>query len=427
VAKHLCDSPCLGGLLILLGVLFLNVPQAAAQTEVVAEVQVRGNVATSDDELRRLAGIEIGMPVEVDTVATVAAKLRATKRFESVEVLKRYASIADPTKISLVVIVDEGAVTIKRTNDPDNPTRVVRRRWPSLLYAPILGKDSGYGITYGALLTRPEPAGKESRIAFPLTWGAQKRAGADFEKRFPAGWLTRIEVGGSVSRQINPRFDAEDDRRGVYFRPERQFNRSLRVRGLAGWQDVSFRGDADRVTSVGGEVIFDTRLDPFLARDAVFLRATSSRLVFAERGAVTRTDLEAHAYRGLLGQTILVASARRNGADGPLPDYLKPLIGGPATVRGFKTGTAVGDSLVAGSLELRIPVTSPLSFARMGLSAFVDAGTVYDDGQRFVDQPLMRGIGGGVWFTAAFLRLNVAVAHGIGASTRVHVYGNLSF
>ena len=427
MAKTLSGSPCLSGLLLLLGALVFNVPQAAAQSEVVAEVQVRGNVATSDDELRRLAGIEIGMPVAADTVATIAKKLRATKRFESVEVLKRYASISDPTRISVVIIVDEGAVSIKRTNDPDNPTRVVRRRWPSLLYSPILGKDSGYGITYGALLTRPEPAGKESRIAFPLSWGATKRAGADFEKRFPTGWLTRIEAGGSISRTINPRFDAQDDRRGVYFRPERQFNRSLRVRGLTAWQDVSFRGDPDRYTSIGGEAVFDTRLDPFLARDAVYLRATSSRIVFAERTAVTRTDLEAHAYLGLFAQTILVASARRNASNGSLPDYLKPLIGGPTTVRGFKTGTAAGDSLVAGSLELRVPVTSPLSFARMGLSAFVDAGTVYDDGQRFADQTLRRGAGGGVWLTAAFLRLNVAVAHGVGASTRVHVNGNLAF
>src|SRR5207247_1534171 len=102
-------------------------------------------------------------------------------------------------------------------------------------------------------------------------------------------------------------------------------------------------------------------------------------------------------------------------------------IGGPLSVRGFKTGTAGGDSLVAGSIELRLPVTSPLSFAKIGVNAFVDAGTVYDAPQRLVDQTLMRGFGGGVWFTAAFLRLNVAVAHGVGASTRVHVNGNLAF
>jgi outer membrane protein assembly factor BamA len=403
------------------------VPPAAAQTEVLSEIQVRGNVATSDEEMRRLAGIDVGMPVGPDTVSTIAARLRATKRFDRVEVLKRYASIADPTRIAIVVIVDEGAVSMKRTNDPDNPIRVVRRRWPSLLFAPSLGNESGYGITYGALLTRPEPAGKESRIAFPLTWGAHKRAGADFEKRFPAGWITRVEAGGSVSRRINPRFDAQDDRRGVYFRAERELTRSLRVRGLSAWQDVSFRGESDRLTNIGAEVVFDTRVDPFLARDAVFLRATRSRLAFEQREAVNRTDLDAHGYLGLFGQTILVARARRDGADGSLPDYLKPLLGGPTSVRGFRTGTALGDSLVSGSLELRVPLTSPLKLAKLGVSAFVDAGTAYDDGQRFADQPLMRGVGGGVWVTAAFLRLNVAVAHGLGASTRVHVNGNLAF
>ena len=37
------------------------------------------------------------------------------------------------------------------------------------------------------------------------------------------------------------------------------------------------------------------------------------------------------------------------------------------------------------------------------------------------------GYGGGVWFAAAFLRLNIAVAHGRGAATRVHVGGNVTF
>ena len=114
-----------------------------------------------------------------------------------------------------------------------------------------------------------------------------------------------------------------------------------------------------------------------------------------------------------------------DAADGARPDYLKPLLGGPPSVRGFKTGTAAGDSLVAGSLELRVPLTSPLSFGKIGVSAFVDAGTVYDAGQRLADQPWRRGVGGSVWFTAAFVRVNVAVAHGIGASTRVHVGGSL--
>ena len=40
----------------------LLVPQAPPPPEVLADVQVRGNVATPDDEVRRLAGLEIGMP-----------------------------------------------------------------------------------------------------------------------------------------------------------------------------------------------------------------------------------------------------------------------------------------------------------------------------------------------------------------------------
>ena len=34
---------------------------------------------------------------------------------------------------------------------------------------------------------------------------------------------------------------------------------------------------------------------------------------------------------------------------------------------------------------------------------------------------MKQGYGGGVWFSAAFLKLNIAVAHGRGSSTRMHV------
>jgi len=159
----------------------LLVPQAAPPPEVLADVQVRGNVATPDAEIRRLAGLEIGMAVAPDVTARVTERLRATKRFDRVEVLKRYASLTDPTQIVVVVLVDEGAVSIQRTGDPDNPTRVVRRRWPNLLFFPIFSTESGYGVTYGARLTHPEPAGRDSRISFPMTWGGRKRIAAEFD------------------------------------------------------------------------------------------------------------------------------------------------------------------------------------------------------------------------------------------------------
>ena len=119
--------------------------------------------------------------------------------------------------------------------------------------------------------------------------------------------------------------------------------------------------------------------------------------------------------------------ALRLDASAPLPLYLKPLLGGMTNLRGFAAGTAAGDTLVATSAELIVPLTSPLNVGKVGVSVFVDAGTVYDKGARFSDQTLKQGYGGSLWFSAAFLRLNIAVAHGRGSSTRVHVGGNVSF
>jgi hemolysin activation/secretion protein len=140
-----------------------------------------------------------------------------------------------------------------------------------------------------------------------------------------------------------------------------------------------------------------------------------------------RTQIDGRGYVGLFRQTVLALRAVRQSANGPLPPYEKLLLGGMENLRGFRAGAAAGDTLVAGSLELLAPLTSPLHVGRIGVSAFMDAGTVYDDGARFSDQRLKRGAGGSVWFSAAFVRLSVAVAHGIGASTRVHVGGSLMF
>src|SRR5204863_3161779 len=93
-------------------------PQNAG--EILTAIQVQGNVATADDEVRRLAGVEVGASVGTNLVDEVAARLRASKRFDSVEVRKRFASIADPSQIVLVIIVDEGPVKIEFTGDPEH-------------------------------------------------------------------------------------------------------------------------------------------------------------------------------------------------------------------------------------------------------------------------------------------------------------------
>lgn len=424
--------------IVALALVVSPLPAAAAQSaptqEVVAEIRVHGNLTMSDQDVVQLAGMKIGAAVSASTTDEVAERLRATKRFHQVDVLKRFASITDPSQIVIVIIVDEGPVKIQLTGDASRPTEVVRTHAPRVLFFPLLSAEDGYGVTYGAQFALPEPAGKGSRLSIPLTWGGDKRAEVELQKDFDRGAVSRVSAGASISRRTHPFFEQDEDRGRIWARAERDVVHSLRVSATAGWQHVSFlpaqasfAGDASsHFAHVGGDVVVDTRIDPMLARNAVYGRAAWEHLAFANDG-INHTELDGRGYLGLFGQTVLVVRGLRDDADKPRPVYLEPMLGGIDNLRGFRAGTAIGDTLVATSAELRIPITSPLSFGKMGLMAFVDSGAVYSKGQRLVDQTFKRGVGGGIWFSAAFVRFNVAVAHGLGASTRVHVGGSLSF
>lgn len=401
--------------------------------EVVTAIQIHGNLLTPDEEVRRLADVHEGMPFAANTAADIVERLRATKKFQSVEVLKRFASIADPSQVLVVIIVDEGAVHMEMTGDPSRPTRVVRDRGPRFQFLPILGAEDGYGVTYGARIGLVKPVGARSQLTFPLTWGGEKRAAAEFEKALRRGPIDRVTAGAAASRRTNPFFEEDDDRTGVWLRGERQIVRSLRAGATAGWQRASFASERSRFVHVGGDVILDTRVDPVLPRNAVYFKAGWEHLRFGaatptpENAAIHRTDFDARAYIGVYRQNVLALRARRLDANRPLPRYLQPLLGGMGNLRGFSAGSAAGDTLVATSAELIVPLTSPLNIGKVGVSAFVDYGVVYPDGERFADQTLKRGVGGSLWFSAAFFKLDIAVAHGRGSSTRLHVGANVSF
>ena len=398
-------------------------PSSASQSETVTAIQIQGNTATSDEEVRRLADVRVGMPFAAHTLADVAARLRATGRFEDVDVRKRFASIADPSLIVLVIVVDEGPVRIEMTGDTATPTRVVRTGRPNILFLPVLSAEDGYGLTYGARFALVDPAGKNSRLSFPLTWGGTKEAAVEIDKTFDRGPLHRLVAGGSIARRTNPFFDQDDDRARVWVRGERQVAHAVRVGASAGFDRASFVDARDRFTHAGADLVLDTRLDPFLARNAVYARAAVEHFSFG----ANRTDVDVRGYLGLLGQSILTVRGLRTDSTRPLPPYLQPLLGGMANLRGFRAGTAAGDTLAAASAELILPLTSPLHVGKLGVSAFADRGAVYAKGERLADQKMREGYGGSVWLTAAFLRLNLAVAHGRGASTRVHLGAATTF
>jgi outer membrane protein assembly factor BamA len=194
-----------------------------------------------------------------------------------------------------------------------------------------------------------------------------------------------------------------------------------------GYQDVSFADLDDQLKTFGADIAFDTRLDPVLPRNAVFASASWERVTGATTNGLDRFKLDGRGYLGLPGQSVLVARALREDASDPQPLYLRSMLGGWSNLRGFKAGAYTGDTLVAGSLELRVPLNSPLKIARVGVNIFVDTGTTYEKGVRFADSPLYTGYGAGGWMTITALKLGVAVAHGKGSGTRVTFAGGLTF
>jgi len=416
---------------LLAGGLERDVARAFQAREVIAAIEVHGNTVTSNDDVRKLSGLEVGAPFDATTVDDAARRLRDAKRFERVEVLKRFASIADPTQVLVVIIVDEGAVHIEMTGDPAHPTRVVRDRDLKLQFIPLVTHEDGYGFAYGVQVARREPAGSGSRLYFPLTWGGDKRAAVQFDKIFDSVSVGWVLAGASISRRTLPFFEQDDDRRRAWVRGERDVLPHLRAGAILGLEHDSFADLHDTFVQTGADVTLDTRVDPVLPRNAVFARAGWDRFAFRPQSAsafsANRLELDGRGYVGLFGQTVFAFRGFRTDSDQSLPPYLKPQLGGLANLRGFAAGTAVGDTLVATSAEVIVPLTSPLSIGKIGVSAFVDAATVYEKGARLEDRPWKQGFGGSVWFAAAFLRLNVVVAHGRGSSTRVHLGASLTF
>jgi outer membrane protein assembly factor BamA len=410
--------------------------QTAAATvttmNIISAIRVQGNTLTPDDEVVMLSGLSVASPFSDDTLSQAADRLTATRRFRHVEVLKRYASISDPTQIVALIRVDEGPVRVVPGASPGQPRRVVRRGALNVMFVPLLDAEDGYGLAYGAQLAITGNASTTSRVVIPLSWGGDKRAAIEFQKELPLRLAPRVRTGALVQRRTHPFFHSAADRARVWGRVELSgpgagpASRWLRAGATAAWQRSTLLGRTDTTRSLGADLVLDTRLDPMLPRNAVYARAAVDRLRFPNL-PLTRTELEADGYLGLYRGAVLVLGTHREDASGPLPPFFKSVLGGASSLRGFRAGTAIGDTMVNGSAEVRMPLTSPLTLAKFGTSIFIDTGTAYDKGQRLRDGTLSKGVGGGVWATAALFRLSFMVAHGMGAGTRVHFDAGLTF
>ncbi len=403
-------------------------PVAAQTAEVIADIRVHGNQVATNEEVLTIALVQVGMPFTATTIREVEQRLRASGKFEHIDVLKRFASITDMSQISLVLIVNEGAVTVEFEEIAgEDVARAVRREWWSqFMYLPILDGEDGYGLTYGVTTSLADVAGARSRLSMPLSWGGTKRAALILEKNFGGGPLTRVQVGTGIQRRENPAFEIEDRRVKVWARAEKAIG-ALRLGATTGWDRVTFDGVEDDLFITGGDVAFDTRLDPGYPRNAVYLSSSIERVQFEQGHTLYRTRLDGRGYLGLVGQTVLAVRLTRDGANGAQPRYLQPLMGGWSNLRGFQAGQFYGDIVVTGSAEYFVPLTSPMNVGRLGVSAFVDSGVAYDHGLTFSDQTRYTGVGGSLWFTATGFKLSLSVAHGRGGDTRVNFGGGFTF
>jgi len=400
-----------------------HVPETEQAPETVVEIRVHGNAFIPDADVIRLAGVTSGTPLTDAILAEIERRLKDSGRFETVEVRKRYRSLTNSAEVSLLLVVHErpGVTSVE---DPVGLLSGSWRRFRSkLMFLPILHYADGYGFTYGARTSTVDLLGFGERLSIPLTWGGTRRAALELERTFEQGPITRVESSFGIRQRENPHYGIADRRIEWKGRAERRFARLVRAGVDATRGTVDFGALDDRLWTLGADAALDTRADPSFPRNAVFLGAGWTGLhARAQDGRVNRYVADARGYVGLIRQSVLAARVQYTSADRPLPQYERLLLGGSSTLRGFRTGTFSGDRLFVTSAELRIPITSILSGARLGVSAFYDAAKAYDAGQRFEGAEWRRSTGAGLFLIASVVRLNLDVAHGFKTGgTRVHL------
>jgi outer membrane protein assembly factor BamA len=397
---------------------------ALAQTSpgVVGEVRVHGNHTTPDADILGIVGEVVGKPATDQLIKEIEDRLDKSGRFDGIEVRKRFRSIDNPDDVLLMIIVDEvpGVETFDLTPGP------MKKFWSSGMFLPIFHSEDGYGLTYGARFAFVDRLGPRSRITVPLSWGGERQARVQLERAFREGPIERVAGEFGIVRRENPHYEIGDTRVSLGARLESAPTRWFRVGAGAKRDEVSFGDLKDTVSRYGGDLTIDTRVDPGFPRNAIHASGGIDRVTF-DTGRANQKKLDVRGYLGLFGQTVLAVRGLSVITDTPLPMYEHQLLGGAPNLRGYEAGYKAGDNLAAASVELRIPVTSPLNVGRFGVKAFVDWGTVYASGAKLSDQTFERGIGGGAYLHLTIVSLSLDVARSDTGNTRFHFGMGVTF
>lgn len=401
-------------------VLFV-VPTSTQTPEKIAEVRVHGNHTTPDTDILQISGLAAGGEPTEARLKDAEQKLRASRRFEGVELRKRYLSITDPSQVLVMIVVDEHPA-VSATDLTPGPLKKFRAMQ---MWMPVLKHEDGYGFTYGARLAFRDSIGDRSRVSVPMTWGGERRIGLEAERSFD-GPISVVRGGVSLYRRVNPHFELPDRRTEGRVEADKLFTSWLRAGVGARVANVEFGPDYDeRHSAAGFHTVVDTRIDPSFPRNAIHTQIGWERLYFGDSAGRWTTD--ARGYIGVGGSLVLALRAHWITADGSLPFAEQSLLGGSGTVRGYRTGHRAGDNLLASSAELRIPLNSPLTFGRFGLKAFVDAGTAWNTGARYDDERFDRGIGGGIYMGGGPFIIDLDIAKPRTGNVRAHFGMGVTF
>ena len=191
----------------LLAAMIGSLTLGAQAAERIAEIRVHGNYTAPDSDIVGISGLAVDQEATEDRLRGAERKLRETGRFESVEVRRRYRSIADPSQILIVILVDEHPAATVRDPIPGRAKKIARAG----MWLPVLRHQDGYGFTYGARYSFVDPIGSRSRLSFPLTWGGERRAAVEAERLFD-GPVTMLRGSLAVERRVNPHFEIPDTR-----------------------------------------------------------------------------------------------------------------------------------------------------------------------------------------------------------------------
>jgi surface antigen Omp85-like protein/surface antigen-like variable number repeat protein len=397
--------------------------------ETIREIRVHGNASLADTDVLKLAGISVGDPLAADAVKDIERRLKDSHRFETVEVRKRYRSLDDPTDVALVLVVHERPGVTSSTGPSINPvTRPWRRVTNRLMFFPILSFADGYGFTYGGRVSTIDLLGAGERLSVPLTWGGTKRAALEVERTFKHGPLSRVFSSVGIWNRENPHFNIDDQRVELKGRVERQLAHIVRLGVDASRSSVSFGSLDDHIWTLGTNAALDTRGDPAFPGNAIFLGGGWSGLNVRGRERINRYEADGRGYVRIVGQSVVAGRLQYFNSDATLPPYERLLLGGSSNLRGFRTGTFDADRMIVSSGELRVPITSVLSGAKLGLTIFIDAAKAVDFGASLKDAAWHRGAGAGLFIIAPLVKINIDVAHGLnGGGTRLNIGSGFSF